>query len=244
MNESLSSGRQTTLSTPPLLLGAFTSSDRAVIINSSEKVPLKLGTVLVEALTVPKFIYFPLHGVVSTIARYGDGRSIEMATVGNEGCTGIGIITGGEHELAMQLVQSEGEALALRLTDFRRLRTELPSFNAMLTNYSQAYIFQILVGGACNGRHSLNERLARWLLQMQDRSGQRKMVITQEILAEMLGVRRQSVTLAAGALQEAGLISYRRGAIEILDRAGLEAASCECYAMVKSAYERLLPQEN
>ena len=225
------------------LLGALDAADRQTIIDSCDEVPLSLGDVLIEAQTVPKFVYFPLRGVVSTIARYRDGRTIEMATVGNEGCTGIGIISGGEHELAVQLVQSEGEALALRLPDLKRLMTELPSFKEVLTNYLQAYIYQILVSGACNGRHGLNERLARWLLQMQDRSGRQKLVMTQEILAEMLGVRRQSVTLAAGALQEAGLLSYRRGTIEVLNREGLEAASCECYAMVRTAYERFLPQK-
>jgi CRP-like cAMP-binding protein len=243
MTESISSDPHNNSSDTSSLLGALNDNDRALVIDRCEKVSLKLGAVLSEALSVPKYIHFPLHGVVSTLARYGDGRVIEMATVGNEGCTGLGIIVGGDHELALQLVQSEGEALALRLADFRRLRTELPSFDAILSNYAQAYIFQILVGAACNGRHTLNERLARWLLQMQDRSRHRKLVITQEILAEMLGVRRQSVTLAAGALQEAGLIAYRRGAIEVLDRPKLEAASCECYTMVRATYERLLPQK-
>jgi CRP-like cAMP-binding protein len=142
------------------------------------------------------------------------------------------------------VVQSDGAALAIPLADFMHLASELASFKVLLSNYARAFTYQILVSGACNGRHSLNERLARWLLQMQDRAGCPQLSLTQELLAEMLGVRRQSVTLAAGALQEAGLISYRRGTVEILDRNRLKDAACECYGLINAMYEELIPEES
>ncbi|MBS0232818.1 MAG: Crp/Fnr family transcriptional regulator [Proteobacteria bacterium] len=226
------------------MLQALAPGDRSLIERSCREVPLRLGEILVEAQNAPRNIYFPTRGVVSTIARYRDGSSIEMATIGREGCTGIGVILGGNRELATQLVQAEGTALALPLADFNRLASSLVSFKALLASYAQAFTYQVLISGACNGRHSLNERLARWLLQMQDRASSARMSLTQELLAEMLGVRRQSVTLAAGALQEAGLIAYRRGTVEILDRDALKEAACECYDMVNIIYDQLLPQKN
>jgi hypothetical protein len=159
-----------------------------------------------------------------------------MATTGREGMIAVDVVLGGDVALARFLVQVPGSALTIGIEPFRRVQAEIPGFAAMLLAYAQAYLVQIQQSVACNGVHSLEQRAARWLLMMRDRSDS-SFPLTQEILAQMLGVSRTAVNLTARSLQRAGLISYRRGIIRILDHEGLEDLSCECYWIVRRDFE-------
>ena len=176
------------------------------------------------------------------VAVFADRTTVEMATVGREGLVGIGNILGGEHALARYVVPIPVLALAIEASRFRDVLRDSPELRATCNAYAQAFLGEALQTAACNSVHMVEERCARWLLMSHDRSDDDTLALTQEYLADMLGVCRSTVTLAAGALQRAGLIRYRRGAITVLDRLGLEAASCECYRIIRAQYERLLPR--
>jgi CRP-like cAMP-binding protein len=188
-------------------------------------------------------VHFPTVGVVSLVTMTEDGSSVELALIGNEGVVGVGVFLG-SRRLSNQraVVQVPGESLRVDADIFQAELAQDGKVSALLQNYTVALLTQIGQGVACNRLHSLEERCARWLLMTGDRVGRDEFPITQEFLAQMLGVRRPSVTLAAGVLQRAGFISYRRGEMQLLDRDGLEQSSCECYGVVRDAYERLLPQ--
>jgi CRP-like cAMP-binding protein len=187
-------------------------------------------------------IFFPNSGVISVVAVYADGNVIEMATIGREGFAGVQAFFGARRSSARLLVQIPGSAAKMSRATFDRAMKSMPSFRGLVLAYVQAFLEQVLVSVACNGRHSLKERLARWLLMMRDRSDADVMPITQDLLAELLGVQRPSVTHAVAELEEAGLILRGRRQITILDQQGLIKASCECYQLVRERIASHLPQ--
>jgi CRP-like cAMP-binding protein len=187
-------------------------------------------------------VFFPNSGVISVVAVYADGNSIEMATIGREGCTGVQAFFGARRSSARLLVQIPGSAARMSRVAFDRAMKLMPSFRGLVLAYVQAFLEQVLVSAACNGRHSLQQRLARWMLMMRDRSDADVMPITQDLLAELLGVQRPSLTRAVAELEEAGLIRRGRRQITILDRRGLIKASCECYQLTRERVASHLPQ--
>ena len=206
-----------------------------------EAVDLPLGKVLYESGTRLSYVYFPTTAIVSLLYLMEDGASAEIAVVGFEGLVGISLFMGGESTTSRAVVQSAGSGLRLSsqqmMLEFNRAGPVLH----LLLRYTQALISQMTQTAVCNRHHSLDKQLCRWLLLSLDRLHGSELVMTQELIANMLGVRREGVTEAAGNLQDSGLIQYRRGRIVVLDRAGLERRTCECYAVVKREYDRLLP---
>ncbi len=176
------------------------------------------------------------------VALYANGDIIEMATIGREGCTGLQAIFGATRSSVRFLVQLPGSAAKMPRAAFARALESIPSFQDLMVRYVQAFLEQVLVSGACNGAHSLKQRLARWLLMMHDRSDGDTLALTQDLLAEMLGARRPSVTQVIGDLERAGLIEPGRGHITILDRRGLKKQSCECYQLVRDRVAFHLPK--
>ncbi len=207
-----------------------------------EAVELPLAKVLYEPGARLSHVYFPTTAIVSLLYVMEDGASAEIAVVGREGLVGVSLFMGGETTPSRAVVQSAGLAFRLRanlmLEEFNRAGPVLH----LLLRYTQALITQMAQTAVCNRHHSLDQQLCRWLLLSMDRLPSNELVMTQELIANMLGVRREGVTEAAGRLQADGLISYRRGHICVLDRAGLEQRTCECYAVVKKEYDRLLPE--
>jgi CRP-like cAMP-binding protein len=206
-----------------------------------ELVDLRLGQVLYESGGKMSYVYFPIDAIVSLLTVLEDGDSAEIAVVGNEGIVGVSLFMGGETTPSRAVVQSAGGCVRLSAHVLKTEFSVFPAVMHLLLRYTQALITQMTQTAACNRHHSLDEQLCRWLLLSLDRLHGSRLVMTQELIANMLGVRREGVTEAAGRLQRAGLISYSRGKIHVLDRAGLEQRSCECYAVVKKEYDRLLP---
>jgi CRP-like cAMP-binding protein len=223
------------------LLAALAGSEWARWLPQLEAVDMPLGKVLYESGASMTHVYFPTTSIVSLLYVMEDGDSAEIAVVGNEGIVGISLFMGGESTPSRAVVQSAGQGFRLRaglmLQEFNRAGPVLH----LLLRYTQALITQMAQTAVCNRHHSLDQQLCRWLLLSLDRLKSDELVMTQELIANMLGVRREGVTEAAGHLQNAGLISYRRGHITVLDRPGLEQRACECYAVVKKEYDRLLP---
>ena len=209
-----------------------------------ERVEMPLGQVLYEAGTTLSHVYFPTTAIVSLLYVMENGASAEIAVVGNEGIVGISLFMGGDSTSSRAVVQSAGLGLRLKAQimkdDFNRAGPVLH----LLLRYTQALITQMAQTAVCNRHHSLDQQLCRWLLLSLDRLQGNELVMTQELIANMLGVRREGVTEGALKLQQAGLIRYTRGHISVLDRDGLENRSCECYAVVKKEYDRLLPQRS
>lgn len=202
---------------------------------------LKLGQVLYESGSTMQHVYFPVDSIVSLLFVLENGASAEIAVVGNEGMVGISLFMGGETTPSRAVVQSAGKCIRLSAYKIKKeFNNSLPVMHLML-RFTQALITQMTQTAVCNRHHSLDQQLCRWLLLSMDRLTGNHLVMTQELIANMLGVRREGVTEAAGHLQKAGLISYSRGKIEVLDRPGLELRTCECYAVVKKEYDRLLP---
>ena len=188
------------------------------------------------------YVYFPDTCIVSVVAVYEDGNIIEMATIGREGCTGVQAAFGAKTSSVRLLVQIPGSATKISRAAFVRAMESMPSFRTLIYAYVQAFLEQVLVSVACNGAHSLSQRLARWLLMMQDRTDDDALPITQNLLAEMLGVQRPTITNAARKLERARLISRGRGQLMIRDRQGLIKASCECYQLVRARVASHLPK--
>jgi CRP-like cAMP-binding protein len=180
--------------------------------------------------------------VVSVVAVYADGGIIEMATIGREGCAPVQAIFGAKSSSVRLLVQIPGDAAKMSRAAFARAMGSMPTFRQLMISYVQAFLEQVQVSAACNGRHSLKQRLARWLLMMRDRADDDALAITQDLLAEMLGVQRPSITNAARELERAGLIERGRRQVTILDRQGLVEASCECYQLVRARIASHLPK--
>jgi CRP-like cAMP-binding protein len=207
-----------------------------------EQIRCQRAQVLMDADGSLDHVFFPDSGVVSVVAVYADGSIIEMATIGREGCSDVQAIFGAKSSSVRLMVQIPGSAARMSRAAFARAMASMPSFRDLMYAYVQAFLEQILVSVACNGAHSLKERLARWLLMMRDRSDDDTLAITQGLLAEMLGVQRPSVTNAARELERAGLISRGRRQVTILDRQGLMKASCECYQLVRERVAAHLPK--
>ena len=187
-------------------------------------------------------VFFPDSGVVSVVALYADGSIIEMATIGREGCTSAQAIFGATTSSVRLLVQIPGGAAKMSRAVFTGALESMPAFRSVMYAYAQAFLEQVLVSVACNGAHSLKQRLARWLLMMRDRADDDALQITQNLLAEMLGVQRPTITNAAQELETAGLIARGRRQVTILDRQGLVMASCECYQLVRERIAFHLPK--
>ena len=223
------------------LLDALPASDYERLAPHLELVPMRLGDVLYESGVQLRYVYFPTTAILSLLYVMEDGASAEIAIVGNEGILGISLFMGGETTPSRAVVQSAGHAFRLKAD---LLKTEFGRFGPtmhLLLRYTQALITQMAQTAVCNRHHSVDQQLCRWLLLSLDRLQTSELSMTQELIANMLGVRREGVTEAAGKLQDAGLISYKRGRIAVLDRPGLEVRSCECYRVVKTEFDRLLP---
>ncbi|MDO8788379.1 MAG: Crp/Fnr family transcriptional regulator [Sulfuritalea sp.] len=222
------------------LLAALPTAEFEVLAAHLELVALPLGKMLYEPGTQLQHAYFPTTAIVSLHYVTESGASAETAGVGNEGVVGISLFMGGDTTSSSAVVQTAGHAYRL---ERRRLKQEFDRgglLQRLLLRYTQALMTQMSQTAACNRHHSVEQQLCRWLLLTHDRVSARELVITQELIAGMLGVRREGVTEAAGNLQREGLISYRRGHISVLDRRGLETHACECYAVVKKELGRLL----
>ncbi len=220
------------------LLAYLPQVDREALLLKLSPAFLNVKTVLFEPGQVVDAVYFPLDGVISLVTPLEDGAIVEVATVGNEGLVGVPVVLGGS--LAVRAIsQVAGRCLTMETGAFLHEMERRPSVAQLVQNYVQALFGQISQAAACNRLHSNEERLSRWLLMSHDRVGTDRFLITQEFLAQMLGSRRATVTLSAGILQKAGLIKYRRGHIEIVDRPGLEQTSCECYRVIQDGLDRV-----
>ena len=206
-----------------------------------EPVSLALGQVLYESRSTLSHIYFPTTAIVSLLYVMENGASAEIAVVGQEGLVGISLFMGGESTPSRAVVQSAGDGYRMTAETIKAEFNQFGPVMHLLLRYTQALITQMAQTAVCNRHHSLDQQLCRWLLLSLDRLKGNQLVMTQELIANMLGVRREGVTEAARRLQSAGLISYSRGHITVLDRPALERRSCECYAVVKKEYDRLLP---
>jgi CRP-like cAMP-binding protein len=222
------------------LLAALAPADRSRWLPHLAYVDLTLGQVLCESGVTPNHIYFPTNSLVSMLYLFEDGASAEIAIVGNEGLVGFSLFMGGGSTTSRAVVQSTGQAYKLPAAMLQDEFKRAPVLDLLL-RYTQALITQMAQTAVCNRHHSLDQQLCRWLLLSIDRLSGDELSMTQELIADMLGVRRAGVTKAALKLQKAGLIKYARGHIEVIDRAGLETRVCECYAVVQREYERLLP---
>jgi CRP-like cAMP-binding protein len=206
-----------------------------------EPVPMPLGAVVYESGSRLDHVYFPTTAIVSLLYVMADGASAEIAVVGNEGMVGVALFMGGETTPSRAIVQSAGSAYRLPGHLMKEEFVRGGAMQHLLLRYTQALLTQMAQTAVCNRHHSVDQQLCRWLLLSLDRLPSNKLVMTQELIANMLGVRREGVTEAAGKLQGDGLIQYSRGRITVLDRPGLEARACECYGVVKRESDRLLP---
>jgi CRP-like cAMP-binding protein len=223
------------------LLAVLNDSDYARISPHLSLVAMPLGHVLYESGGTLDWIYFPTDSIVSLLYVMEDGASAEIAVVGKEGVVGIALFMGGQTMPNRAVVQSEGQAYRLKGSILTQEFNRSGAFQHLLLRYTLALITQMAQTAVCNRHHTIDQQLCRWLLLSLDRLPGDQLNMTQELIANMLGVRREGVTEAAGKLQTAGLISYNRGCITILDRPGLEARVCECYEVVRTEFERLLP---
>ena len=225
---------------PNLLLSALPAADLKSLAANLELVPLALGEMLYEPGSQLRHAYFPTTAIVSLHYVTESGASAETAGVGNEGVVGIALFMGGDTTSSSAVVQTAGQAYRLE----RRILVEefnrAGALQRLLLRYTQALMTQMAQTAACNRHHSVEQQLCRWLLLTLDRLPSSELTMTQELVATMLGVRREGITEAAGKLQRSGFISYRRGHISVLNRAGLEHHSCECYGVVKKELSRLL----
>ena len=217
---------------------SLAEADCEMLSSRMEAVPLALDASIYEPNEPITHVYFPTGGVISMVSSMENG-TVEVGTVGREGMAGLPILLHAESMPTRAFVQVEGAARRITTQRFREALHESATFSRLLHRYAQALFDQVAQSVACNRLHTLEERCARWLLMTHDRVGADRLPLRQRFLAEMLGVHRPAVTLAAGALQRAGVIRYRRGIIEVLDRIALENAACECYRIARDAFKRL-----
>jgi CRP-like cAMP-binding protein len=234
------SGNESDRTTRNHLLGALPSADFERLLPRLELIELKLGEVLYESGGRQTFVYFPTTSIISLLYVMEDGASAEIAIIGNEGIVGVSLFMGGDTTPSRAIVQSAGHAFRLRA---RLLKSEFERYGAamhVLLRYTLALIAQMAQTAVCNRYHTVDQQLCRWILLSLDRLDSSEISMTQALIANMLGVRREGVTEAAGDLQDAGLIRYSRGKITVIDRPGVEARCCECYRVVKTEFDRLL----
>jgi len=224
------------------LLSAFSPAERRRIYPHLQLVPMPLGKVLYESGDVMRHVYFPTDSIVSMLYVLADGASAEISVVGNEGLIGIALFMGGETTPSRAIVQSAGFAYRLIGQQLKDEFHRSGEMQLLLLRYTQALITQMAQTAVCNRHHSVDQQLCRWLLLSLDRLTSNELIMTQELIANMLGVRREGVTEAAGKLDKLGVIRYARGRIIVLDRPKLEQLCCECYAVVKKESDRLLPR--
>ena len=222
------------------LLAALPAAEFGCLSPHLELVPMPLGEALCESGDRLQYAYFPTTSIVSLLYVLEDGASTEIAVVGHEGILGISLFMGGETTPSRAVVQSEGYGYRLKAQLLKQEFNRAGALQQLLLRYTQALITQMTQTAVCNRHHSVEQQLCRWLLLSIDRLSSNSLTVTQELIANMLGVRREGVTEAAGKLQRAGLIRYSRGHIDVIDRPGLEKAVCECYAVVKMEFDRLL----
>jgi CRP-like cAMP-binding protein len=223
------------------LLAALPQSDFEQLKSHLKLVSLTLGEALYESGVTLRHVYFPIDSIVSLLYVMADGASAEIAVVGNDGVVGVSLFMGGETTPSRAVVQSAGHAFRLEGGLLKAEFVRAGTMQHLLLRYTQALLTQMAQTAVCNRHHTLDQQLCRWLLLSLDRLPSKELIMTQELIANMLGVRREGVTEAAGKLQAAGLIQYNRGRITVLDRSGIEARTCECYAVVKRESDRLLP---
>ena len=223
------------------LLGALASDEWQRWQPLLEHVEMPLGDVVYESGKTLGHVYFPTTSIVSLLYVLENGASAEIAVVGNEGLVGVSLFMGGSSTPSRAVVQSAGHGFRLKAKDMKIEFDRGGPVLHLLLRYTQALITQMSQTAVCNRHHTLDQQLCRWLLMSLDRLKSSELVMTQELIANMLGVRREGVTDSATKLQNAGLIKYSRGRITVLDRPGLEERTCECYAVVKKEYDRLLP---
>jgi CRP-like cAMP-binding protein len=223
------------------LLAALPVAEYERWLPALEPVTLPLGQVIYESGATLEHVVFPTTAIVSLLYVMEDGASAEIAVVGREGMVGVALFMGGESTPSRAVVQSAGHGFRLKAQVMKAEFDRSGPVLHLLLRYTQALITQMAQTAVCNRHHSLDQQLCRWLLLSMDRLTGNELVMTQELIANMLGVRREGVTEGALKLQNAGLIRYSRGHITVLDRTGLERATCECYAVVKKEYDRLLP---
>ena len=224
------------------LLAAFSPDERHRLYPHLQLVPMPLGKVLYESGDVLRHVYFPTDSIVSLLYVLADGASAEISVVGNEGLIGIALFMGGETTPSRAIVQSAGFAYRLIGQQLKDEFHRSGEMQLLLLRYTQALITQMAQTAVCNRHHSVDQQLCRWLLLSLDRLASNELIMTQELIANMLGVRREGVTEAAGKLDRLGVIRYARGRITVLDRPKLEQLCCECYAVVKKESDRLLPR--
>ena len=222
------------------LLAALPDAGLRGLLPHLEAVRLPLGMVVYESGGEQRYVYFPTSSIVSLLYVLADGSSAEIAVTGNEGLVGISIFMGGETTPSRAVVQSAGYGYRLKGQVLRKEFESGGALQHLLLRYTQALITQMTQTAVCNRHHSVDQQLCRWLLLSLDRLPGNELVMTQELIANMLGVRREGVTEAAGKLQDEGMIRYSRGHITVLDRDQLETRVCECYSVVKREYDRLL----
>ena len=221
------------------LLASLSAEVQQRIFPELELVPMMLGKVLYESGDTLRHVYFPTDAIISLLYVMEDGASAEISVVGREGLLGIALFMGGESTPSRAVVQCAGHAYRLRAGKLKNEFNRQGDTRLLLLRYTQALITQMAQTAVCNRHHSLDQQLCRWLLLSLDRLPSNKVTMTQELIADMLGVRREGVTQAAGKLQKAGVIRYARGQITVLNRPKLEKLSCECYAVVKKEADRL-----
>jgi CRP-like cAMP-binding protein len=223
------------------LLDALSDKDYARLLPDLELIPMPLGWAVYESGGHLDYVYFPITSIVSLLCVLENGASAEIAITGNEGLVGISVFMGGESTPGRAVVQSSGNGYRLKSSILKREFLLGSELQHLALRYTQALMTQIAQTAVCNRHHSVDQQLCRWLLLSMDRLPGNELKMTQELIAGMLGVRREGVTEAAGNLQAAGLIQYSRGRITILDRTKLEQRVCECYGVVKKEFDRLLP---
>ena len=224
------------------LLAALSGIERERLYPHLQLVPMPLGKVLYESGDVMRHVYFPTDSIISLLYVLEDGASAEISVVGNEGLIGVALFMGGETTPSRAIVQSAGFAYRLIGQLLKEEFHRNGGMQLLLLRYTQALLTQMAQTAVCNRHHSVDQQLCRWLLLSLDRLSSNRLNMTQELIANMLGVRREGVTDAAGKLQKRGVIQYARGRITVLDRPKLEKLCCECYAVVKKETDRLLPQ--
>ncbi len=222
------------------LLSALPRPDYERLAPDLETVHLKMKDVAFEANQPIEYAYFPITGVASMVTVMKGGRAVEVATVGNEGMVGLSLSLGVNKTPSRAFTQVPGESIRIKADAFQKEMRRQGELAKIMQIYTQALIVQISQGMACNGIHSIYQRTARWLMMTHDRVAAQRFPLSQEFIGAMLGVRRASVSEVASKLQKAGFIRYNRGIMEIVDRAGLEGASCECYAVIQQEFDRLL----
>jgi CRP-like cAMP-binding protein len=222
------------------ILAALPAPEFAMLANNLKPVDLHLGEALHRAGEAIEHVYFPETGFISALSMLSDGQPLEIGLIGAEGVAGVSVILGATESYSETMCQTGGGAHSMPVVAFKEAIAHSPHFRDLLLRYVHVFGVQVAQTAACNAHHDLGQRLARWLLAAHDRSGRAELSLTQDLIAVMLGVRRSTVSVAAGQLQKAGVLRYQHGLITILDRVGLENAACECYEAVVSEYRRML----